>query len=216
MVESPLMDLSFDDPVFSQGDDPIGCLNKAMAFLMAIAFSKFPSTNNQLRTSSNLRNQTTIQDGRVTMQQTEELDTYDSDCDDISNAKAVLMVNISNYGSDVFSELKIMLFKDLKKTHKGITTAGSTLVLLDKVGAAAEVLKNLLLILNGDSPPPTRIVDGVVQIVAPTIAEQRLANKNKLKARGTLLMALPDRHKLKFNIHKDATSLMEAIEKRFR
>nr|GEX05017.1 putative reverse transcriptase domain-containing protein [Tanacetum cinerariifolium] len=30
-----------------------------------------------------------------------------------------------------------------------------------------------------------------------------------------LLMALPDKHQLKFNIHKDAKSLMEAIEKRF-
>nr|GEY13163.1 ribonuclease H-like domain, reverse transcriptase, RNA-dependent DNA polymerase [Tanacetum cinerariifolium] len=29
-------------------------------------------------------------------------------------------------------------------------------------------------ILNGDSPPPTRIVDGAVQIIAPTNAEQRL------------------------------------------
>nr|GEW28812.1 retrotransposon protein, putative, Ty1-copia subclass [Tanacetum cinerariifolium] len=45
--------------------------------------------------------------------------------------------------------------------------------------------------------------------------EQRLAKKNKLKARGTLLMALPNKHQLKFNIHKDAKSLMEAIEKRF-
>nr|GFB04903.1 hypothetical protein [Tanacetum cinerariifolium] len=71
-------------------------------------------------------------------------------------------------------------------------------------------------ILNGESPPPTRIVDGVVQIVAPTIAEQRLAKKNKLKARGTLLMAFPDKHQLKFSIHKDDKSLMEAIEKRFR
>nr|GEZ53831.1 hypothetical protein [Tanacetum cinerariifolium]GEZ53837.1 hypothetical protein [Tanacetum cinerariifolium] len=71
-------------------------------------------------------------------------------------------------------------------------------------------------ILNGDSPPPTRIVDGVVQVVAPTTAEQRLAKKNKLKAKGTLLIALPDKHQLNFNIHKDAKSLMEAIEKRFR
>ncbi|GJT83002.1 hypothetical protein Tco_1057344 [Tanacetum coccineum] len=142
-----------------------------------IASSRFPSTNNQLRISSNLRNQATIQDGRVTMQQvqeiqgeehmarqctqpkrprnaswykdkailaeakeagqildkeqlafftdpgipdgqaiqtiiphnvafqTEDLDTYDSDCDDISNAKAVLMALISNYGSDVISEV---------------------------------------------------------------------------------------------------------------
>nr|GEX03009.1 reverse transcriptase domain-containing protein [Tanacetum cinerariifolium] len=59
-------------------------------------------------------------------------------------------------------------------------------------------------ILNGDSPTPTKIVDGVVQVIAPTTAEQRLAKKNELKARGTLLMALPDKHQLKFNIHKDA------------
>nr|GEV00325.1 hypothetical protein [Tanacetum cinerariifolium] len=33
------------------------------------------------------------------------------------------------------------------------------------------------------------------------------------EARGTLLMALPDKHQLKFNIYKDAKSPMEAIEK---
>ncbi|GKC12516.1 hypothetical protein Tco_1009298 [Tanacetum coccineum] len=36
--------------------------------------------------------------------QTEDLDAYDSDCDDVSNAKAVLMSNLSNYGSDVLLE----------------------------------------------------------------------------------------------------------------
>nr|GEW72674.1 putative ribonuclease H-like domain-containing protein [Tanacetum cinerariifolium] len=41
------------------------------------------------------------------------------------------------------------------------------------------------------------------------------ARKNELKAQGTLLMALPDKHQLKFNIHKDAKTLIEAIEKRF-
>nr|GFA22994.1 hypothetical protein [Tanacetum cinerariifolium] len=70
-------------------------------------------------------------------------------------------------------------------------------------------------ILNGDSPIPTRIVEVVVQPVAPTTTEQKLARKNELKARGTLLMALPDKHQLKFNSHKDAKTLMEAIEKRF-
>nr|GEW66890.1 retrotransposon protein, putative, unclassified [Tanacetum cinerariifolium] len=68
-------------------------------------------------------------------------------------------------------------------------------------------------ILNGDSSTPTRVVDGVVHAVAPTIIEQRLAKKNELKARGTLLMALPDKHQLKFNIHKDVKSLIEDIEK---
>nr|GEY58218.1 hypothetical protein [Tanacetum cinerariifolium] len=42
----------------------------------------------------------------------EDFDTYDSDCDDISNAKSVLMDNISNYGSDVISEeLDNVIFK---------------------------------------------------------------------------------------------------------
>nr|GFC04454.1 hypothetical protein [Tanacetum cinerariifolium] len=62
---------------------------------------------------------------------------------------------------------------------------------------------------------PTRLVEGVAQPVAPTTVERNLARKNELKARGTLLMALPDKHQLKFNSHKDAKSLMEAIEKRF-
>ncbi|GJU86455.1 integrase, catalytic region, zinc finger, CCHC-type containing protein [Tanacetum coccineum] len=173
-------------PVFSPGDDPITCLNKEMSFLTDVASSRFPSTNNQLRTSSNPRNQATIQDDRVIMQQvqgrqgqsysgtgyksnatsfgetkqvdrqgllnattvkvkdiwlgnalslseqgmqhdprvpdgqaiqtiipnnaaflTEDLDTYYSNCDDISNVKAVLMANISNYGSDVISESSV-------------------------------------------------------------------------------------------------------------
>ncbi|GKF17547.1 retrovirus-related pol polyprotein from transposon TNT 1-94, partial [Tanacetum coccineum] len=177
-------------PVFTQGDDPIAYLNKAIDFLTAVASSKFPSTNNQLRTSSNLRNQATIQDGRgnatssggnnaggqarvvkcyncqgeghmarqctqpkrprnavwfkekvilseaqefnqildeeqlafhanpgipvgqaaqttipnTAAFQTEDLDAYDSEYDDVSNAKAILMDNLSNYGSDVISK----------------------------------------------------------------------------------------------------------------
>ncbi|GJW52964.1 hypothetical protein Tco_0097049 [Tanacetum coccineum] len=182
MTKSPLVDSGFDVPVFSPGDDPIACINKAMAFLTVVASSKFPLTNNKLRTSSNPRNQATIQDGRVTVHQvqgrqgqsysgeghmarkctqpkrprnatwykdkamlaeaqkagqildeeqlafladsgvpdgqavqtiipnnvafqTEDLDTYDSDCNVISNAKAVLMANISNYGSNVILEV---------------------------------------------------------------------------------------------------------------
>nr|GEY91258.1 hypothetical protein [Tanacetum cinerariifolium] len=89
--------------------------------------------------------------------------------------------------------LELMLLKTSRKTCQVIKTAGEELLL------------------------PSQIDDvGVVQPVAPTTAEQRLARMNELKARGTLLMALPDKHQLKFNIHKDAKTLMEAIEKRFR
>ncbi|GJW53019.1 hypothetical protein Tco_0097104, partial [Tanacetum coccineum] len=48
--------------------------------------------------------QTTIQNNDAF--QTKDLDAYDSDCDDVLNAKAVLMANLSNYGSDVISEEK--------------------------------------------------------------------------------------------------------------
>ncbi|GJS68546.1 retrovirus-related pol polyprotein from transposon TNT 1-94 [Tanacetum coccineum] len=155
-----------------QGDDPIDAINKMMSFLSTIITSRFPSTNNQLRNSSKLRQQVTIHDGRVTVQplqgrqnsyatgtsrirantsrtrgnylaqgnnkvlkeeelefladpsiaegpvtqsvitqnasyQVDDLDTYDSDCDEISTAKAVLMANLSSYRSDVLSEVSI-------------------------------------------------------------------------------------------------------------
>ncbi|GKD78983.1 hypothetical protein Tco_1341604, partial [Tanacetum coccineum] len=49
-------------PTFQQGEDPIEFINKAMTFMYSVA-SRFPPSNNQLRTSSNPRNQETIQDG---------------------------------------------------------------------------------------------------------------------------------------------------------
>ncbi|GJS30914.1 integrase, catalytic region, zinc finger, CCHC-type containing protein [Tanacetum coccineum] len=167
-------------PVFKQGDYPIDFINKMMSFLSTVVTSRFPSTNNQLRNSSNPRQQATIHDGRVIVQlvqgrqtsfvagmsgtkanisrtggnnsgqqrivkcfncqweghmarqcpkpkrkrdatwfrdkillveaqgnayQADDLDAYDSDCDDFSTAKAVLMANMSSYGSDVLSEM---------------------------------------------------------------------------------------------------------------
>ncbi|GKD25247.1 hypothetical protein Tco_1231461 [Tanacetum coccineum] len=56
-------------------------------------------------------------------------------------------------------------------------------------------------IVNGDSPLPKRTVDGVEQTYPPTTAEEKLARKNELKARSTLLMTLPNEHQLKFNTY---------------
>ncbi|GKE64164.1 hypothetical protein Tco_1518325, partial [Tanacetum coccineum] len=135
--------------VFKQGDDPIDAINKMMSFLSNVVTSRFSSTNNQLRNSSNPRQQATINDERVTWQdsaqsqrgkgsgkvlneeeiafladlvvaegpvtqtiithnlayQADDLDAYDSDCDEISTAKAVLMANLSSYRSDILSEV---------------------------------------------------------------------------------------------------------------
>ncbi|GKA38466.1 retrovirus-related pol polyprotein from transposon TNT 1-94 [Tanacetum coccineum] len=173
--------------MFKQGDDPIDAINKMMLFLSTVVTSYFPSTNNQLRNSSNPRQQETIHDGRVTVQplqgrqnsyaagtsetrantlgiggnysgqqrivkcfncqgeaqengkvlieeelefladhriaegpvtpsvithnaayQADDLDAYDSNCDEISTAKVVLIANLSSYGSDVLS--KVLIF----------------------------------------------------------------------------------------------------------
>nr|GEU92333.1 hypothetical protein [Tanacetum cinerariifolium] len=114
MTKFPQMDLSLVVRVFNQGDDPIACLNKAMAFLIAIASSRGNNIGGQARVvkcyncqdigiPSGQAAQTTIPN--TASFQTEDLDVYDSDCDDVSNAKAVLMDNLSNYGSDIILEV---------------------------------------------------------------------------------------------------------------
>nr|GFB61545.1 hypothetical protein [Tanacetum cinerariifolium] len=150
--------------VFQKGDDPIDAINHMMSFLIAVVTSRYPTTNNQLRTSSNPHQQATINNGRVTIQpiqgrqnfvsagssrpftsgssrepgkqrvlqeeeleflaypgtaessstqnvvktnaayQADDLDAYDSDCDEINNAKIALMANLSLYGSDNLAE----------------------------------------------------------------------------------------------------------------
>ncbi|GJY24527.1 hypothetical protein Tco_0398185 [Tanacetum coccineum] len=146
-----------------------------MSFLSAVVTSRYPTTNNQLRNSSNPRKQATINDGRVTLQpvqgrqisfasgntrtytlgasrsnsgkqrivisqengqilheeelafladpgivegqatqtvithnaayQADDLDAYDSDCDELNYVKVALMANLSHYGSDVLAEV---------------------------------------------------------------------------------------------------------------
>ncbi|GJY10025.1 retrovirus-related pol polyprotein from transposon TNT 1-94 [Tanacetum coccineum] len=197
--------------VFQKGDDLIDAINHMMSFLTAVVTSRYPTTNNQLRNSSNPRQQATINNGRVTLQpiqgrqtsltagttrtytpgasrrnsrkqrtvicynckgeghmskqctkpkrkrddswfkdkvllvqaqassqilheeelaflvdpgilegqatqtvithnasyQADDLDAYDSDCDELNTAKVALMANLSHYGSDALSEYLI-------------------------------------------------------------------------------------------------------------
>nr|GEV05483.1 retrovirus-related Pol polyprotein from transposon TNT 1-94 [Tanacetum cinerariifolium] len=51
-----------------KGDDPIDAINHMMSFLTVVVTSLYPTTNNQLRNSSNPRQQATINNGRVTLQ----------------------------------------------------------------------------------------------------------------------------------------------------
>ncbi|GJR59038.1 hypothetical protein Tco_1501200 [Tanacetum coccineum] len=177
-------------PVFQKGDDPINAINHMMSFLTAVVTSRYPTTNKQLRTSSNHCQQATIYDGKVTVQpvqgrqttyaagttrkytpgeghiakqctkpkrkrdetwfndkvllvqaqasgqalteeeiafladpglpdiqtsqtvithnaayQADDLDAYDSDCDELNLAKIALMANLSRNGSDALTEV---------------------------------------------------------------------------------------------------------------
>nr|GEU69699.1 integrase, catalytic region, zinc finger, CCHC-type, peptidase aspartic, catalytic [Tanacetum cinerariifolium] len=95
-------------PVFQKGDDPIDAINHMMSYLTAVVTSRYPLTNNQLRNSSNPRQQATINNGRVTVQPIQgrhnSLAT-DFDCDEINSAKIALMANLSHYGSDDLAEV---------------------------------------------------------------------------------------------------------------
>ncbi|GJU85295.1 ribonuclease H-like domain-containing protein [Tanacetum coccineum] len=71
-------------------------------------------------------------------------------------------------------------------------------------------------IVNGDSVSPVASAStGAEGPIPPKTAEQKLARKNELKAKSTLMLAIPDEHLLKFHACKDAKSLWEAIKNRF-
>nr|GEX71033.1 hypothetical protein [Tanacetum cinerariifolium] len=168
-------------PVFQKGDDHIDVINHMMSFFTAVVTLRYPATNNQLRTSSNPRQQAIINNGWVTIQpiqgrqnfvsagkghmskqctkpkrkrdaewfkdkvllvqaqangqvlqeeelefladsgtaesssnqtvitnnaayQADDLDAYDSNCNEINSTKIALMANLSHYGSDNLAE----------------------------------------------------------------------------------------------------------------
>ncbi|GKA09571.1 zinc finger, CCHC-type containing protein [Tanacetum coccineum] len=88
-----------------------------------------------------------------------------------------------------------------------IIPSGMVLV-LDNYYALWEV------IVNGDAPAvASASTEGPIP---PKTAKQKIARKNELKAKSTMLLTIPDEHLLKFHGIKDAKSLWEAIKTRFR
>ncbi|GKD91214.1 ribonuclease H-like domain-containing protein, partial [Tanacetum coccineum] len=69
---------------------------------------------------------------------------------------------------------------------------------------------------NGNSALKTTVVEGVEKVMPPTTVEEKAQNRLEVKVRSTLMMGIPNEHQLNFNSIKDAKSLLEAIEKRFR
>ncbi|GJR70741.1 ribonuclease H-like domain-containing protein [Tanacetum coccineum] len=71
------------------------------------------------------------------------------------------------------------------------------------------------IIENGHAPIVTKTIDGKETVIPPTSVEEKAQKRADLKARSTLLMALPNEHQLKFNSYKDAKILMQVIQNRF-
>ncbi|GKE47911.1 hypothetical protein Tco_1479169 [Tanacetum coccineum] len=68
---------------------------------------------------------------------------------------------------------------------------------------------------NGATLPKTQVVEGVTTVMPITSAKDKAQRRLEVKARSTLMMGIPNEHRLKFNSIKDAKLLLEAIEKRF-
>ncbi|GJY96933.1 ribonuclease H-like domain-containing protein [Tanacetum coccineum] len=69
---------------------------------------------------------------------------------------------------------------------------------------------------NSNAPIVTKTVDGKETVIPPTSVEEKAQKRAELKSISTLLIALPNEHQLKFNSYKEAKTLMQAIENRFR
>ncbi|GJT66576.1 hypothetical protein Tco_1018056 [Tanacetum coccineum] len=134
----------------SHGDDLIDAINHVMSFLSAVVTSRYPTTNNQLRNLSNLRQQATINDGRVTIQPVQrrqisyvaadDLDAYDSDFDELNTTKVTLMENLSHYGSYALAEKaqqlepKLYVGDNIEKTNPiVIPDSEETLMLAEEI-----------------------------------------------------------------------------------
>ncbi|GKC49931.1 hypothetical protein Tco_1072676, partial [Tanacetum coccineum] len=68
---------------------------------------------------------------------------------------------------------------------------------------------------NRNFAPKTTVVEGVEKVIPPTTVKEKAQKRLEVKARSTLMMGIPNEHKLKFNSIKDAKSLLDAIEKIF-
>ncbi|GJU23364.1 hypothetical protein Tco_1156706 [Tanacetum coccineum] len=154
-VEFPQLDSGLAVPMFQQGEDPIECINKAMAFLSAdgrVIVQQVQGRKIQSYVGTGNRGIATTSKGNVAVGpqreklmlaeaqeagqildeeqlafladlgiseppvahqtisqnlafQTDDLDSYDSNCDDLSSTKAVLMANLSRCDSKVLSEV---------------------------------------------------------------------------------------------------------------
>ncbi|GJX90826.1 hypothetical protein Tco_0344152 [Tanacetum coccineum] len=252
-VYSPPLSIPQLEYAPTKGDDPIDAINHMMSFLTVVVTTRYPTTNNQLRNSLNARQQTTINDGRVTLQpiqgrhtsfaagttrtftpgasrsnsgkqmtvisqangqilheeelafladpkivegqatqtvithnaayQGDDLDKYDSDCDELNTAKVALMANLSHYGSDALAEINL----DNKSVNDTLTAE------LERYKEQVKVLKERQ---NVDLRSNDNVSDSSAQSVEIDHLKQTLSEhlkeKESLMQTNTSSIVIPD------------------------
>ncbi|GKC37425.1 putative ribonuclease H-like domain-containing protein [Tanacetum coccineum] len=92
-----------------------------------------------------------------------------------------------------FKLQKVWTLVDLPNGKRAI---GTKWVYMNKKDERGIVIKNkarLEVIVNGDSVSPVALASaGAEGPIPPNTAEQKLARKNELKAKSTLMLAIPD------------------------
>nr|GFB01728.1 hypothetical protein [Tanacetum cinerariifolium] len=140
-------------PVFQKRDDPIDAINHMMSFLTVVVTSRggrilcrLVLQEEELEflanpgTAESSSNQTVIINNAA--YQANDLDAYDSDCDEINSTKIALMANLSHYGSDNLAEVNNQDNRANYLTHQErqvqLTSEQSTILIQSNIEIASD------------------------------------------------------------------------------
>ncbi|GJV72920.1 retrovirus-related pol polyprotein from transposon TNT 1-94 [Tanacetum coccineum] len=149
-------------PVFKHGDDPIDAINHVMSFLSAVVTSRYHTTTTQpakdLEFLEAQATQTVITHNAD--YQADDLDAYDSDCNELNSARVSLMMNLSHYGLDALAEKaqqlepKLYVGNVIDKTNSIVIFDSEETLLLVEESRLKMLLKQKDPIIICNSPEP--------------------------------------------------------------
>nr|GEW11477.1 hypothetical protein [Tanacetum cinerariifolium] len=139
--------------VFQKGDDPIDSINHMMSFLTSeeeLEFLADPGIAENSSTQYAVTNNAAYQ--------ADDLDAYDSDCDEFNSAKIALMANLSHYGSNNLAEGLVRGLPKLKfeKDHLCSACAMGKSMKKSYKPKSADTNQNKLYLLHMDLCRPMR------------------------------------------------------------
>ncbi|GJX14190.1 hypothetical protein Tco_0205948 [Tanacetum coccineum] len=216
-------------PSFNPSDDLIANLNKLMAFCTKLKKPKNPTwfkekmlLTEDLESGAYLDpellaflsdNRDTIILAQASQEiptptafQTDDLDAFDSDCDDVPSAKAVLMANLSSYDSDVLSEVPFhdtniendMSYQSVQETQcseqlfvdddtEMEITSDSNIISYEQY---LQETKNLVIQNTSSSPQQDELLMSVIEEMSSQVAKCNKVQQENLIVHETLTVEL--------------------------